>query len=302
MRNTIILLLTIILTVAGWYLLIKPNDFDVKINAQTSKGTVYKSIKGWTTSLNKGQTTKTKILEEIPFSKLTNEYIYENHKLQMEWEIKTVNDTLTKVYIGINDLDNSITTRIKKLFGSSPLEKLIEREFSGFNTVLIEHIKQFKVDIIGLDHTKESYIAYINISCKQHKKADNMIMNSTYLNSFLQENDIKVISNPFLEIMTWNKKTGDINFNFCFPINERKDLPTHKEIKYKKVSSMKALKANFYGNYTYTDEAWFMLAETLEKMLLNPKEKIIEIFFENPHTTVLKDIEWKAEVFMEVDE
>jgi len=59
-------------------------------------------------------------------------------------------------------------------------------------------------------------------------------------------------------------------------------------------------KKAFYGNYSYTDEAWFALYEHLKNKQLLPFKSITEIFYENPHTTTEKDINWEAGIYMEI--
>jgi len=63
--------------------------------------------------------------------------------------MKKINDSITKVIVGVNSKNQSISTRIKKLTGTSPVKKLLDREFSGFNQVLLNHIKQFAITVDG---------------------------------------------------------------------------------------------------------------------------------------------------------
>ena len=284
----------------GWYLVIKPNDFEVVIKAKTSPGTVYKSVLDWNEGLNKSNVATT-IRQAIPFNKIVHDYNFESHQLLIDWEIAPINDSITKTTIKINDSENSLKTRIGKLLGDTPLEQLINREFAGFNSVLVNHLAQFSVAIDGQKTTPEAFVAYVNSSCHQDKKADNMIMNSTYINSFLQANNIKVLTHPFLEIVNWEVSTGQVNFNFCFPIEQGTDLPSHEEIKFKKVTAQKAIKATFHGNYTYTDEAWYTLYQYANKKQLKRKPTIREVFYENPHTSGLRDIDWEAAIYMEIE-
>lgn len=283
-----------------WYLFVKSNDFDIVIHAKTSPGTIYQSVLDWNTGLNKGDVS-TVILKKRAFSQIVHTYIYESIQLEMDWTIIGVNDSISTVTIGVTDLNNSVRTRLHKLFASTPIEELIQQEFTGFNAMLISHLDEFDVKIIGREDTPERYVAYVNVSCFHDQKAAQMINNSTYINSFLQDNEIDLISNPFLEILEWNTNTGQLNFNFCFPINHRIDFPKHKTIKYKKVSSKKSLKATFHGNYSFTDKAWFALYAYVEDKPIVPLHTITEIFLENPHTTAEKDISWEAAIYLEIE-
>ncbi|AXT62746.1 hypothetical protein D1816_21170 [Aquimarina sp. AD10] len=283
----------------AWYLFIKTYDFEVVIQAETSPGTVYHNVLGWNASLNKGNT-KTVFSKKKPFENLIHTYDFESYKLEFDWKMHKINDSITKVFIGVNDLDKPIRTRIKKLLGISPIQTLIHQEFTGFNATLLSHLDQFKVVIDGEQKSPESFVAYVNISCNQNAKAVNMINNSTYINTFLKSHNLALKSNPFIEILDWNKNTGELNFNFCFPIEKLDDFPVHSEIKYKKVVAKKSLKATFQGNYSYIDRAWYALCQyTLDKQI-KPLKTIIEVYHNNPHTDV-KDVKWTAEVYMEIE-
>jgi len=282
-----------------WYLFVKPNDFEVVINVKTSPGTVYQNILGWNKGLNKGKTT-TVFSAKHPFTNLKHSYTYESYRLGFDWNMKQINDSITKVCVGINDLDRSLVTRLEKLVGISNVEKLIRQELIGFNTELVAHLDQFKVSIDGVEKSPETSVAYVSISCEQNEKAAKMIQNSTYIHTFLKENDLTLLSNPFVEILDWNKSTGQMSFNFCFPIATFDNFPEHKEIRYKKVEAKESLKATFYGNYAYTDNAWYALYQHSLNKKIKPLKTITEVYYNNPHTDV-KDATWAAAIYMQIE-
>jgi len=200
MKKSGIILLALILVFLIWYLFIKTNDFEVVMNVRTSPGTVYHNVLGWNEGLNKSKTI-TVIHKKKPFSKLIHTYSFKSYKLEFNWEMNKMNDSVTKVLVGVNDLDRSLMTRVSKLFGNSPTEKLIHQEFSGFNTELLRHLDQFDVNINGKENSPEAFVAYVNISCHQNEKAAGMINNSTYINTFLKANNMTLLSHPFVEIL-----------------------------------------------------------------------------------------------------
>ncbi|MEN0049857.1 MAG: hypothetical protein AAF806_22540 [Bacteroidota bacterium] len=297
MKRIGIISLILLFTITIWYLFLKTNDFEVRMTISTAPGTVYKNVLDWNKGLNKGKS-QSKIISKTPFEHLLQRYQYEDFDLELNWTIEALNDTASTVLIGINDQKNPLEARIKKLFGASPLEAFLEQEFSGLHTVLLHHLEQFYVVIEGEENSPKAFVAYMNISCHQDQKADQMIINSPYINTFLKENGLTISANPFLEIVHWDRYTGMVNFNFCFPIELQEELPVHEEIQYKKVPPKKSLKATFYGNYSYTDEAWFALEAYRCKHQYQASETIVEVFYENPHTTGLRDIEWEAAVYM----
>jgi len=282
-----------------WYLFLKANDFEVVINVKTAPGTVYQNVLNWNKNLNI-DTTRTTIIEKKPFYNIVNTYNFKPYNLEFDWKITKTNDSITNVQIGVNDLNHSTMSRIKKLFGTSPLEAFLNQEFSGFNQVLTQHANGFKVSVDGHDNSPEAYVAYVSISCDQQQKANKMIDNSTYINTFLRNNNIRLRSNPFVEITEWDINNETISFNFCFPIPQQTDFPSHDEIKYKKVAPRKAVKATFYGNYSFTDNAWYTLYQYAKDHNLTRGKTITEVFYDNPHVGV-KDDSWKAEIYMELE-
>jgi hypothetical protein len=298
-KKLIFVLLFAIVALVTWYVFIKANDFEVVIKVNTAPGTVYHHILGWNESLDEGET-KTEFITKSPFERLVYTNQLESYNLQFDWRIKKINDSITKISIGVNDLNKSASTRIQKLFGTSPLEELISKEFTGFNAVLSKNLEQFKVVIKEKTISPESYAAYISTSCHQNEKALTMMGISTQINNFLKGNEIKLKSKPIVEITNWNRQTGNIDFNFCFPIEERESFPLHKEIKYKKVRARNSLKAAFKGNYSFTHNAWYALDQAAGEKKLKPLNTIIEVYDNNPHTDV-KDITWTASIFMEIE-
>jgi len=298
-KKSILVILVLCVTTLIWFLFTKTNDFTIVINAQTSPGTVYQNVLSWNAALNKSNM-NTVFRKKIPFKKLMHTYNFEGHTLEFDWTIDKINDSITKVSIGINDLERPLMTRIEKLLGVSSVEKLIHKEFTSFNIELLALLDQFNVVVDGQEESPDTFVAYTNVSCHQDKKVSNMISNSININTFLKDNNILLISNPFVEILDWNKNTGQLDFNFCFPISAVDSFPLHKEIKYKKVHAKKSLKATFKGNYSYIDNAWYTLNQYTIDKKIKPLKTIIEVYHNNPHTDV-KDRNWSAAVYMEIE-
>ena len=285
---------------AIWYLFFMKNDYQYVINVKTSTGTCFQSILDWNKTMELKKSASYTINNKEEFNTIQQSMTLESYELELEWNIKRKTDSIVTIQLGVKNKTNAAQDRIEKILGTSKLETLLNEEITSFNTGIIKHLDAFKVHINGYEETPEAYVAYINVICTQKEKAAKMIMDSPYINTFLRDNNIKLLSNPFLEINSWNTQLDQLDFNFCFPISKTDSFPDHAEIKYKKVASKKAIKATFNGNYGISDRAWYALRDYAKENKIELKPSITEIFYNNPHHGE-DDMGWKAEAFFEIN-
>ncbi|WP_396635564.1 hypothetical protein [Maribacter sp. R77961] len=288
------------LLLAAWYLVLKPYDYQIIINANTSKGTCFQSVLNWSETLEKKRGISSFITNKEPFKTIDQSLELPNHDLELKWTIETKNDSAAVINLNIKNKTNAVIERIKKVFGTSELQKVINKEITDFNTGLVKHLEEFKVHVDGVSRSPETYVAYVPIKANQKDKAGKMISNSAYINTFLIAHNIKLQSHPFLEVTTWNVNSTDLEFNFCFPIIKTDSLPVHEEIKYKQIQGKSSVKVTFNGNYSISDRAWFGAHQYAEENDIKIKPALIEIFYNNPHLGE-DEMSWKSEAFIEID-
>jgi effector-binding domain-containing protein len=63
---------------------------------------------------------------------------------------------------------------------------------------------------------------------------------------------------------------------------------------------MDAIKTDFYGNYSISDITWYSLAEEAKKQGYRRNNKLIEVYFNDPHSGG-NELEWKAEIYMGIE-
>ena len=282
------------------YLLLKPYDYIIRINANTSQGTCFQSILDWNETLKKKRGIYTDINEKESFGRINQSLVLESYSLNLNWKIETKNDSTAIILLGVKNKTNSVKDRIEKFFGRSKLNEIINTELTNFNAGLLKHLDEFKVKVNGLEKSPETYVAYVNIKSNQKNKASKMISNSQYINLFLKENNIKLESHPFLEIKKWDTNSSALDFNFCFPIKETINFPYHKEIKYKKVLGTPSVKATFNGNYSISDRAWYAIHHYTKENNIKLKPSLVEVFYNNPHLGE-DEMTWKAEIFLKIN-
>jgi len=293
-KKTGLFILLIVFGTLIWYLFIKPYDYLVTIKANTFPGTINQSIKLWSKTID-------------PYSKITQDDIQNiSQELTIndttyyyKWKLQPLTDSTSKVKVYVKDVDHSLSNKIKIPFSETDFEKTTKRTLLDFNEKLTDHLKGFKVKVVGKDTFAGKYCAYIPIKSTQLQKAKEMKKNYLLLSDFVATNKIELNGTPMAEITKWDITTDSIHYNFCFPIIKSDSLPLHNLIKYKQLSIKPSLKAIYNGNYITSDRAWYSLLDYAEKSNIEIIHKPIEVYNNNPNMGG-DELRWKTEVYMPI--
>ncbi|MEM7483681.1 MAG: GyrI-like domain-containing protein [Bacteroidota bacterium] len=297
MKRKISLVLFVVLSAALiWYLFIKPTDYLVSFTVNTFPGTVNQTIKNWEKNMVVDAP-----LKEHGILNIEQQLRFGDSIVTYDWRIVPLTDSTSKVKVHIKDLDHSLMNKIMIPFTSTVIEKRSKKNLLDFNQYLNEHLKKFKVKIVGEDELKSTYCAYLAVKGLQSEKAFGMMRDFPFLSGFVKENGLKVNGNPFVEITKWDMVSDSIAYNFCFPILKQDSLPINKEIKYKNFESRRVLKAIYNGNYITSDRAWYKLLDYAEMNAIALEKKPIEVFQNNPNMGG-NELEWIAEIYMPLKE
>ncbi len=288
--GTLVVLILLLL----WYLFFKPYDYIVSFRSNTFPGAINQTIKTWHKKIGSNMPIVQKDLLSV-----SQHLKFGDSTLIYDWKIVPLTDSTSKVKVRIKDLDNSLMNKIKIPFTETVLEKRSKTNLLGFVEILNNHIKNFKVKIIGEDELQSKYCACLSIEGEQQKKAMGMMINYPYLTGFIIDNEIKENGIPFVEITNWNRDNDSIIYNFCYPIIYHDSLPRHKEIKYKEFKRQKAIKAIYNGNYITSDRAWYKLLDYAERKNINVIHEPIEFFYNNPNQGG-DELNWKAEIYLPI--
>lgn len=296
MKKVIALFLGLVVLAAVWYFFIKPNDFIVRFEAPSTVGTINQSIKSWKLTKNASATEISNSLSEVRHS-----LVYGDSTHQYTWKLKALTDSTTAVTLGVKDQGNTLANKVSVLLGTPFIRRQAEANAKDFYKGLIDHLDNFDVTIDGESVTPPSYAAYVTITGTQLQKAGGMMKYYGYLSQIMLKDGIEPKGTPFIEVTNWDKTTDSITYNFCFPIKNRENLPTFKEVQYKRFLERKALKATYHGNYITSDRAWYRLLSYAKDNNIEVVEEPFEIFYNNPSSGG-NERNWKAEVFMPIKE
>ncbi len=281
-----------VLALLVWYLFFKADDYRVTFTVATNPGTVYQSLKTWDLSQENAQ-----ITSQQGILNLTQVFHFSDSTHIYTWDIKAINDSLTRVRVFASDPGHSLMNKINIPFSDTDFEKRTRKTLTDFDEKLREHIRNFRVKLMGPAMMKSTYCACVQVKTSQYGKANGMMQNFGLLSSVLVENEVQLNGRPFLEVTRWDMETDSIDFNFCYPIIKQAQLPQNPDLFYKDFESRPAVKAEYNGNYITSDRAWYLLLDYGRKEEINVTGLPVEVFQNNPNMGG-NELNWKAEIYM----
>ncbi|MGX1928502.1 AraC family transcriptional regulator [Flagellimonas sp. 2504JD4-2] len=298
MRKVLLSVLAILLLALAWYLFIKPSDYTVRFEAKTFPGAINQTLKLWEKTLD----TVTAISQEgDDIYRLRQKVKFGDSIHVYDWEMEAITDSTSKVRVNIHDENHSLSNKIKIPFSDTDFEKRSRKTVLDFMENLNDHVNKFKVTIIGEEEIPTKYLAYVPVKVTQFQKAGGMMRNLNYITHILLENKVQLDGQPMVQVTKWNMEKDSLEYNFGQPIIRSETLPMDTEIKYQRIFSKKALKAEYNGNYITSDRAWYALLDYAKANGIEVEPTPIEIFYNNPNFGG-NELSWKAEIYMPIKE
>ncbi|MEY2692632.1 MAG: hypothetical protein RIT03_1022 [Bacteroidota bacterium] len=289
--------LAIVLGFLGWYFFIKESDYTITFTAKTSTGTVCQGAQDWNIAQAKFQGVEVKQLQKNNFNFLQYEWKKGGSSTIYSWHLTSVNDSLTKIEVGIKAPKSSFYNRLTAPFSATPFVTNQINIVKNFRLTLLDHLSNFKIELQDEVTTKPVYVAYITLQAVLQEKAQNMIFNDPVITTYLAQNKIKITGTPYLEITDWDLDKEQIVYNYCFPIAPGSPKVAHPQVKFKTIPAIKGLQATYYGNYRTSDRAWFQLLDKANNAGKAVQYKPLEHFFANPFNGG-NEMEWKTVVVL----
>jgi effector-binding domain-containing protein len=282
----------------GWYLFIKESDYCITFNAKAATGTIFQGVQEWSTKQLKAENENYSTIEKRKFDFIKQLMRKGNEEIEYTWNMKSINDSITCVSIGIKDLNHSLYNRLTAPFFSTKFKTEQIDKIKSFKLGLEDHIDDFKVRIDGEKSMEEIYVAYISLNSVLQEKAQTMIGYDMEIVGYLGRNKIKIIGHrPYLEITEWNQDKETISFNYCFPIPKNTKYVPNANVKFKTIPAMKGLQATYYGNMRTSDRSWFALLDYAKKKGYELNDKPLEHFLANPFNGG-NELEWETKILI----
>ena len=288
----------VLLSFLGWYFVLKQSDYTITFKVNTATGTIFQGIAEWTSAQSKNQNEIYTVLEKRNFDFIKQSMVKDNEEFVYTWELKSLNDSVTSVTVGIKDLNHSIYNRLTVPFISTKFTEEQIEKIRNFKRGLVEHISNFKVKIDGETTSEEIFVAYISMESVLQEKAQKMIMNDIDIVGYLDRNKIKIIGfRPYLEIVDWNQEKELLKFNYCFPIPKNTKYIPDQHVKFKKIPAMRGIQATYFGNYRTSDRAWFAILDYANRNNIKLQNRVLEHFLANPFNGG-NELEWEAKIII----
>lgn len=300
MYKNIKIIFVLIIIFLVWYLGFKKNDYCISFTVKTATGTVFQGVQEWSNAQLASQKETFITLEKRNFDFLKQEMTNGTIHMGYTWEIKSINDSLTEVNVGINDFNNSIYNRLTVPFFSTYFKVNQIKKIKEFKEGLENHLKNFNVSIEGEGTSEPIYVAYINLKSVLQEKAQSMIRNDDIITGYLQTNHIKIIGRPYLEIENWDLNKETVDFNYCFPIYKDTKYIANDLVKFKNIPAIKGLKATYFGNFRTSDRAWFTLLDYAKSHNIKLANRPLEHFLANPFNGG-QELEWETKIIIPFD-
>lgn len=299
MKKIKIIIILILLGGLSWYLFIKPEDYIVRFTAKTSPGAIFTEVEKWNSIHQKTDTFSFKIRSKKTFSAIDETIIKNGEPYDFNWKFTSINDSITKVVVGITQKNKSISNRLKIPFLNTNIEKMAIATVRDFKNGIDNQLKyKYKVAVAGIDTIPKRTYAYLEFkNIKIDKKAEQMMKYNNRLLQIINKYEIKKGKHPFLVIKKWDLDANTIDFRFCFPVKNLDSTKLYKDIKFDELAPKRALKAIYNGNYMTSDKGWFALYEYAKRHAIDIEYTPVEIFYDNPFYGG-DELTWKTAVFM----
>lgn len=294
LKSLITATVILFLLVTGvWYFLIKEYDYNIHFETSVIPSEIYQKLLYYQFQ----EIDNIKINRLSPFDNIVQKGELNKEDVKLNWALSRINDTVTRVSVGITNTERSFYSRLKLLTGSSFLKEKSTSEIQQFKSALERDADLYFIEIEGSTISPGSTCACISLKNTVNNKAVDMVQNINSLSDYLMENELDMMAKPRIQVVDWNLSTNIIDYNFCFPIDPAASPKPTQEIFLTTIPEQNSIKAVYRGNYMYSHLAWVRLLDYAKKYDLEIEKKPLEIFNDNPEMGG-DSRNWEAEIYL----
>jgi effector-binding domain-containing protein len=294
MKNILWLVLCFACLALLYYLVIRPFEFEVNMEAKTLPGDVISTVRIWNRSLPEAEVTHVDSFQTVKQTIVRNgkKYLY-------SWNFSTLDDSLTRINVRISQPGRTFLNKVLIPLTNQEIEQDAAELMHQFHAVLKTHLSITRVKVVGEHELDPIFCVCRSLETMQIEKAKGMMRDYPLLTSFVDKFKLQPDGRPIVKVRQWDHSSGRLAFDFCFPILPTDSLPESESLTYKLFEKERVLKAEYYGNYITSDRAWYELIDYASKHGHQIKGLPIEYFHNNPNMG-LNESEWKAEIFLPI--
>jgi len=280
------------------YLFVFPYHYKVSFSTKQPPGVVFDHLRAWP-EFDQHDSVFINNRGLSFYNKLTQDIQSPLGSMQVTWQIDRNSDNTTRVQGHFKATDHPMMQKLLMPMGQSYVPERSIKLTESLAKELLEKCKNFNVHSITDTILPAIYCAYIPVKTQEAGKAQGMLRQISIVMDYLKGNDIELRGDPMIQVGQWNKKNQELEFDFCFPIDPKENLPEHPEVAFKFTSSGRYIKAIFNGNYRISQQGWYTLIDHAQINGIRLGDQVIEIYRNDPHEGG-DSMKWVAEILIPV--
>lgn len=290
------LLLLAVVGASIWYFGLKQDHYRISFTTKQPPAIVYNQIKQWQGTKESGITNVT-VNDKQPHSEISQTVQVGDSIFKYDWSFYREDDSTTKVDVKITDKQHWFVQKLQIPFSENDFVKRSIRTVKVIGAEFVVETKKFKVHSISDTVFEKRHAVYLPLKSAVNRKASTMLYSIGDLMGYINDNEIELLGDPYLEVTQWDEELGTMEYNFCFPIAKSDTLPASDLVFFKESPSFRAIKAEFNGNYAISNKAWYYLMEYAERNNLKVKNLPTELYLDDPQSGG-DAMNWKAHIYL----
>ncbi len=294
-KRIVLIFISTLLVALFWYLFLMEGDVRASFKLNALPGTINQLAKDW----HKG--TSDDNFEQWNINEFSHTITEAGNMYSFQWNVVALSDSSSKIIVTVTQPGSSIKNRLARPFYETDIERTASEKLKGFYKEAQEHLGKIRVEVVGREKLDSVFCVYVPVSTTQRGKAPGMIQEYPLLSNFIMSEQLKAVGPPMLEVVNWDMKNDSLNFNFCWPIQFADSLPVRRynELRFKWISGFNGLKATYFGNYKYSDRAWYALQYYAKENGIDIVDRPVEVFLNNPNIEG-NERHWQADIYIPV--
>lgn len=296
MKKIVALITLVVIGIGVWYFVIKDYNYVVRFKANHNQGTVYSTINNWLLDKHPEIDSIATVSREFP-DRITQEFYAKDSIFKLSWHITKTTDSTSKVKLYSTDLKNTFKQNLEAVYKKNDFVARSIELAKNLNKGLVAHEKDYKTTAKEVTEFPETFCACVTAKATIFTKANSMMDHINIVMGYINRQNIELVGDPLLQVLSWDKNSEEIEYDFCFPIEFSYQLPPSNNLTFKTVGPFKALRTDFNGNYRISDRAWYAGLNNAKKTGNSVIELPVEVYRNDPHVGA-GELDWLAEVYL----
>lgn len=217
-------------------------------------------------------------------------FVEEEGATKVTWGMHGEHTLIDKVFYAFSGMDFE-----------GDMHKMNMSGLKGIETIVLEDMKQFSVDVTGISDYGGGYYLYLTASAKKSDLRIKMGALFGEVMGFVQQHNLQTAGMPFTVYNQINEANGTVIFSTALPVKENIITPEGSNILCGYLEATSAVKTVLKGNYTHLDKAYNNAKKYIKEqyLIVDSSKNVFEIYANNPDL-VSNPAEWMTEVYIPV--